>query len=164
MASQILSGSSNPSYTNNTGQNVRIVINYMYSDSNDNITINWAGQSVTESSIEAIGKNIACGTAFYGDYFYFPFPFWNWWRRLNTPLNAQASVTTQNLSINMPVRSVDFDGTRRGFNRWFTDNADQISGFSISVALPLEIFLAPGQTFSAICGSYNILAIKEDGN
>ena len=29
MASQVLSGASNPSYTNNTGQNVRVVINYM---------------------------------------------------------------------------------------------------------------------------------------
>ena len=29
MASQVLSGSSNPSYTNNTGQNVRVVINFM---------------------------------------------------------------------------------------------------------------------------------------
>ena len=29
MASQVLSGTSNPSYTNNTGENVRVVINFM---------------------------------------------------------------------------------------------------------------------------------------
>jgi len=38
MASQVLSGSSNPSYTNNTGQNVRLVLNVL-----DNLTsISWA--------------------------------------------------------------------------------------------------------------------------
>jgi hypothetical protein len=38
MASQVLSGSSNPSYTNNTGQNVRLLLNVL-----DNLTsISWA--------------------------------------------------------------------------------------------------------------------------
>jgi len=38
MASQVLNGSSNPSYTNNTGQNVRLVLNVL-----DNVTsISWA--------------------------------------------------------------------------------------------------------------------------
>lgn len=65
MASQVLSGSSNPSYTNNTGQNVRVVINYMEGDpSTQRLTINWAGLSVTADSkvpniAPVIGRNLA---------------------------------------------------------------------------------------------------------
>lgn len=55
MASQVLSGASNATYTNNTGQNVRIVINYMATPS----SINWAGVSATASNVSAIGRNLA---------------------------------------------------------------------------------------------------------
>lgn len=54
MASQVLSGSSNASYTNNTGQNVRLVINFMNSPS----AMSWGGVSYT-SSLAAIGRNLA---------------------------------------------------------------------------------------------------------
>ena len=80
MASQVLSGASNPTYTNNTGQNVRVVINYMRGSDftpaipadrfgrfgrdliPSNLTINWAGVSVGGSATDqtmAIGRNIA---------------------------------------------------------------------------------------------------------
>lgn len=53
MASQVLSGATNASYTNNTGQNVRLIINYM-----SNVTsMTWAGVTVTASST-TIGKDI----------------------------------------------------------------------------------------------------------
>jgi len=58
MASQVLSGASNPSYTNNTGQNVRIVINYMSGTANGGIVLNWAGVSVS-ALLAAIGRNLA---------------------------------------------------------------------------------------------------------
>lgn len=77
MASQVFSGSSNPTYTNNTGQNVRVILNFLSSAT----TISWAGVSATSST----------------------------------------------------------------------------------GPLPKEIILAPNQTFSAICGPYNIAVIKEDG-
>lgn len=41
MASQILSGAANPTYTNNTGQNVRVIINFLSGAT----TVNWAGVS-----------------------------------------------------------------------------------------------------------------------
>jgi hypothetical protein len=163
MASQVLSGNSNPTYTNNTGQNVRIVINFMDSTVNGDITMNWAGISISESDVESIGKNIACANAFYGDYFWSPFTLWRWWFAKGYNLNPRATLSTQNAAIRLPVTEVEFTKTRRGFRRWLF-SVDNISGFSLSVALPLEIFLAPGQTFSAICGAYNIVAIKEDGN
>ena len=65
MASQVLSGASNASYTNNTGQNVRVVINYMEGDPvTQKLTINWAGLSVSADSkvsnlAPIIGRNLA---------------------------------------------------------------------------------------------------------
>ena len=55
MASTVLSGSTNPTYTNNTGQNVRVVINFMASPT----TINWGGVSQSATGASAIGRNIA---------------------------------------------------------------------------------------------------------
>ena len=56
MASQVLSGTSNPTYTNNTGGNVRVVINYMA----DPGRISWAAASTpTLAGILAIGRNLA---------------------------------------------------------------------------------------------------------
>ncbi len=61
MASQVLSGSSVVSYTNNTGQNVRIVINYMAANSPTipNIQISWSGATVITRGLLAIGRNLA---------------------------------------------------------------------------------------------------------
>lgn len=42
MASQVLSGTGNVTYTNSTGQNVRLVINYM---SGTNIALSWTSAS-----------------------------------------------------------------------------------------------------------------------
>lgn len=77
MASQVFSGASNPSYTNDTGQNVRIILNFI----SNATSVSWAG----------------------------------------------------------------------------------ISALSSSGPLPQELILAPNQVFSAICGPYNIVVIKENG-
>lgn len=60
MASQVLSGSSNVSYTNNTGQNVRIVINFMSAtESTGGISLGWANVTRNGEGLLAIGRNIA---------------------------------------------------------------------------------------------------------
>ena len=46
MASQVLNGANNPTYTNTTGQNVRIILNFLSSAS----SINWAGVTASSSS------------------------------------------------------------------------------------------------------------------
>lgn len=46
MASQVLSGSSNPTYTNNTGQNVRVIINFMAKCT----SMTWAGVTISDIS------------------------------------------------------------------------------------------------------------------
>jgi len=109
MAAQVLSGSSNVSYTNNTGQNVRVIINYM---SGANISMSWASVTVSALGITAIGRNIAYVSA-----------------SSTNGNNATTSATT---------------GT--------------------SAALPTEVMLAAGQTFSATnITAYNILVIPEGG-
>jgi len=60
MASQVLSGTGNVTYTNNTGQNVRVVINFMSSVS----SMSWAGVTHTNTATSAaaaptIGRNLA---------------------------------------------------------------------------------------------------------
>lgn len=77
MASQVISGASNPTYSNNTGKNVRIILNFL----SNATSVNWAGVSAVLSS----------------------------------------------------------------------------------GPLPSEIMLAPNQSFSATCGPYNIVVVKEDG-
>ena len=63
MASQVFSGSGSFSYTNNTGQNVRIIINYLAFDSNStyNSTMSWAGTTINlPGGVNgAIGRNLA---------------------------------------------------------------------------------------------------------
>jgi len=71
MASQVLSGDSNVSYTNNTGQNVRIVINYMRRDDPSSlITMSWTTTSGGTASVSgsyplAIGRNLAMAGGLY---------------------------------------------------------------------------------------------------
>lgn len=138
MASQVLSGTSNVSYTNNTGQNVRIIINYMKSkqiyDTNNNLTnyqinISWAGVTATANYVMAIGRNLAfCGGA------------------MVYAASSIVSLFGQNMI-----------------------NVDSVPGNPGSVAeisnnaLPTELMLAPGQTFSATCDAYNIVVIPEAG-
>lgn len=71
MASQVLSGTDSVSYTNNTGQNVRIVINYMASKTtmlsggsqSFQLSISWSGggtiTNTTNAGVFSIGRNLA---------------------------------------------------------------------------------------------------------
>lgn len=60
MASQVLSGTGNVSYTNNTGQNVRLVINYIGFTGSYSSSMSWTGGNVSiPAGVYAIGKNLA---------------------------------------------------------------------------------------------------------
>lgn len=119
MASQVLSGSGNVSYTNNTGQNVRIVINYASADYG--LTISWAGVSASSSYATAIGRNLAFNNT--------------------TNPNQHGQI---------------------GNNMIVLDGYD-----ATATALPTEVMLASGQTFSIsspfTMRSYNIVVIPEAG-
>jgi hypothetical protein len=162
MASQVLSGASNPSYTNNTGQNVRIVINYMSGAPVPvlggstvgplvGITLNWAGVSVS-AALQAIGRNLAFVSAA-GTIEEYPF-------REGIAL-PPGSVTGFSISANnansLPTPTRTTVGTTGGNQTQFVVNTPTRG------SLPLEIMLASGQTFSAVCGVYNIVVIPEAG-
>lgn len=64
MASQVLSGTGNVSYTNNTGQNVRIVINYLQMPDSTGVggIMSWAtGVSLSIGQAVRLGRNLATG-------------------------------------------------------------------------------------------------------
>ena len=122
MASQVLSGSGNVTYTNNTGQNVRVVINF--ASSNYGLTVSWAGVSATSAYAIAIGRNLAFSNTY-----------------------GSGGVATI------------------GF---VASNMNVLDGYEATgTALPTEVMLAPGQTFSIsspyTMGSYNIVVIPEAG-
>ena len=59
MAAQVLSGSGNVTYTNSTGQNVRLVINYLKNSSSQySITVSFQGVSFVVNPYFTIGKSI----------------------------------------------------------------------------------------------------------
>ena len=146
MASQVLSGASNPTYTNNTGQNVRVIINYMRSSSTTSgnidavpgfgqtrtttatITINWAGLSASASNSQS--------TTFVG----------------GRSGNFQVTGSSAPIVIGKSLATYGSGVTANGA---FSPES--------TLALPLEILLAPGQTFSAVCSVYNIIVIPENG-
>ncbi len=113
MAADVRSGTGpNVSYTNNTGQNVRVIINYMSSPT----AMSWTGgAAINASNVLAIGRNLA----------------------------FSAGATTASLIAN---------------NMCVTDTNE-----SVNAAFPTEIMLSAGQTFSATCGTYNIVIIPEAG-
>ena len=181
MASQVLSGASNPSYTNNTGQNVRVVVNYMggtpfvparfetrtaFNNTTfqvevapvvpSTITINWAGVSVSNSSNTgniAIGRNLAVSQLF-----------------RDTAMGGTQFVRVADLRPGQPGY-VD-DGPRfanQVFEPVGVNNSVALAAIANNasgpggVSLPTELMLAPGQTFSAVCGVHNIIVIPEAG-
>ena len=119
MAAQVLSGTGNVSYTNSTGQNVRIVINYLATPDVQSTTISFQGVSCSLASRQSIGKTLA-------------------WSGAN-PSGGQSAWTGEH-------------------------------GGSSS-AVPLEIALSNGETFSITFqsihgvtqGKYNIIIIPEAG-
>lgn len=132
MASQILSGSGNLSYTNNTGQNVRIVIVYMSSPvGQKGISISWAEISASADTAIAMGKNLAFSVGMTGP--------------------RQPKFGDDDPGIPQTIAASGMIP--------FESGPDQ----HVTMALPSEICLAPNQTFSATCGSYNVLVIPEGG-
>lgn len=189
MASQVLSGAGNATYTNNTGQNVRLIINYMA-----NVTsMTWAGVNVTASAttigkdIQNITGEIRClekGNQTRNDgilpganrvniwelrvgtrkpFFY---EFYNDRIAENTsgPTYDPNFVTGESTALNpLSIRVSALSGTagqnwRTGANFFYVPTTVSRGG-----NFPVEIMLAPNQGYSAVCGAFNIVAIKEDG-
>lgn len=154
MASEVLSGPSNPSYTNNKGQNVRIVINYMSSNANNQLALSWAGVGAggNYEVPTIIGRNLAHSTVIQ-----------------TTAQGTTQLVQTGSLNPGQPGFDINLTDQGRAIFTAVATNVDTAVAVSSNnasgraVALPTELILAPGQTFSAICAVYNIVVIPENG-
>ena len=114
MAAQVLSGTGNLSYTNSTGQNVRLVINYLKTGSS--ATMNFQGVTVSVPQ-GSYGKTLA------------------------------------------------YRDSHGGSTGSWTSAMSQGSGYQTNAAVPLEIALSNGETFSVVTSieAYNIIIIPEAG-
>lgn len=149
MASQVFSGTGNFSYTNSTGQNVRVIINFMQASNiganAGGIYISWSGASVGAPYAHSIGRNLAGVNAI--------------------RIERQNYSNSGNLALSyFPVSNIGNQGY--GFAALNGANMISVEGPAPqqqNMALPTEIMLAPNQSFSAVCGPYNIVVVKEDG-
>ena len=124
MAAQVLSGSGNVTYTNSTGQNVRVVINYL-KNITANGTMTFQGVSVDLIANQVYGKTLAFKDEFAG--------------------GGRTGVTQ------VLAAGTQAEGVQR-------------------TAIPLEIAIANGETFSinnatssSYIEGYNIIIIPEAG-
>lgn len=174
MASQILSGASNPSYTNNTGQNVRLVINHM----SNTTQVSWAGNTLNLLPVETV--HVASPNYTSSIYNRNNRKYYN--INNNNFLPGPSTGYTINSTLKLITSIEDWDGTTygddnydfRGFsagsnsdsniNYYSTYPYNPTRDYTVGFSIPSKIFLAPGQSFSAVCGPYNIVVIKEDGN
>ena len=215
MASQVLSGAANASYTNNTGQNVRLIINYMA-----NVTsMTWAGVNVAAEST-TIGKDIQnitgefrsaeIGVEVYKEDI--SSPSGNIIRRYQKQgneiklssektiigyINVDGQTSGVGPTIKSYLRSLPYSSigslllrlsqlfvgtpTVSGvpFNLVDASSTSSSAGsvlgsFGANIFyvprtisrggnFPVELMLAPNQAFSAVCGAFNAVVIKEDG-
>ena len=158
MASQILSGSSNPTYTNNTGQNVRVVINHMANLQ----SMTWAGNTV--SGLQANFSPKYVSQTFYRG----PAPAYTSGLTINS--NTNIGNTYINTGAGSGGTFIDLFSFGAGSQGDYKSRVYYSSGGTAGwfydhkrVTLPTKIFLAPGETFSAVCSQYNIVVIREDG-
>jgi hypothetical protein len=187
MASKVLSGASNPSYTNDTGQNVRIVINYL--DNPTSVTWEDITPSATFTATSTDTSPVYDSRCINGWYTRTAAadsnPFSNSIRQLVIKVNGSIIInTTTPSSVIVGNQYALINGvkyypkTYRGSQYGWPVNGtskgpatspggDDNNAFDISFGAetfaPKEIMLNPGKSFSATCGAYNIVIIKEDG-
>lgn len=185
MASKVLSGTSNPSYTNDTGQNVRIVINYL-----DNPTsVTW--ENIIVNNFRVFQSTVICtdpsttSSAKYGFYTRTGGADSNIQNARQVVIKWDGQVVYNG---SLPTKfATDGYITAGGYNYypstyrgslgcpapigWYgpggQDPANAFDVYRNDVNLqafyPKQIMLNPGKSFSATCGAYNIVIIKEDG-
>ena len=159
MASQVLSGTSNPSYTNNTGQNVRLLMNYIANCT----SMTWAGVTVTGDS--TVGKDVMTingevrsfeGSGSAGQ---------------PGPLAVSSTKATGYFTSTATVGSkIQTQAPRLGGSTYLgSDDVATANVHFIPLTItpggefPTELVLADGEAFSALSGAFNIVVIKEDG-
>jgi hypothetical protein len=134
MASQVLSGSGNISYTNTTGKNVRFIINFM----SGSINFSWGNVAslATHSTSGSFGKNV-CYSRF----------------ETNSVSDLQNYVSVNSGNTRYPTITLN---SSPYISKNFTGSELGLS--------PIEYILAPNHVFRAegTISAYNILTITED--
>ena len=150
MASQVLSGANNASYTNNTGQNVRLIINYM-----SNVTsMTWAGVNVTASAT-TIGKNVPIS-----------YSATNFTMSIPTGTLAAGNISASNDASRINLRGTVSYITGQRTNTGADIPALASGTLNLTPStnkFPTELMLANGEKFDSVCGAFNAIIIKEDG-
>ena len=116
MAAQVLSGEGNVTYTNSTGQNVRLVINYLENDIST-ATITYPGFSVSIPKNTKVGKTLA-----YIDYGY---------GGSTTPSVAMAYNNSSGLKLCIPLEVALANGQTFSVNN--PTNSSYIKGYNIII-------------------------------
>jgi hypothetical protein len=150
MATQALNGSGNVSYTNQTGKNIRLIINYInINAATQNVTFSWGnnGQYVVSGLNFSFGKNLAFS------------------RLENTSTSRVRSISGTGANSS----SADIRQSPSSKNLVAVDFSDTSSGTSPNrpLGVPMEYMLSPSQTFNisggvGSVGAYNILTITEN--
>lgn len=180
MPSQVLSGSSNPSYTNNTGQNVRLIINSLRNTTSitwENITYSPSIEDLPSDTYEVDSGLNDPG----GQYGWFTrtgpsgsYSYGTEIRELEirfegkTILNTQSQTVISNITINRFILINGYKyypGSYKGSSYGWSD--DYCNSFDLKRAkeqpIIKEIALSNNRSFSASSGEYNIVVIKENG-
>lgn len=179
MASIVLSGNKDVSYTNDTGQNVRVLINYMASCTK----MTWAGVTIEEGT-STVGKDTWTINGGFGGF------------TEDTRQNLGETRKKYKLEVGNDEITTKFESPKGGMpESEYIANIGNIAssiknffspkGFTVGGGYagygdagiyyipqtitpggkyPTEIILANGESFSAVCGAYNIVVIREDGN
>lgn len=188
MASIVKSGNNNVSYTNDTGVNVRVLINYMASCT----SMTWAGVTIEEGT-STVGKDTWTINGGFGGFtedtkkpvpgepvvggtiYKYKLEVGNdeILAKLDTSYSVPRYTTITNIG-NIASRIIGFfeygpggvGGGGQGGPWAYGDAGIYYIPQTITPGgkYPTEIILANGESFSAVCGAYNIVVIREDGN
>jgi len=187
MASIVKSGNNNVSYTNDTGVNVRVLINYMASCT----SMTWAGVTIEEGT-STVGKDTWTINGGFGGFtedtkkfvpgepvvggsiYKYKLEVGNdeILAKLDTSYSVPRALTITNIG-NIASRIIGFFEYGSGFTAggqggpWAYGDAGIYyipQTITPGGKYPTEIILANGESFSAVCGAYNIVVIREDGN
>lgn len=163
MPAEVRSGSSNLTYVNNTTQNVRLIINYM-----TNVTsMTWSSSSGGNVTITAtatnIGKDIPVSYSISNFQIFLPTGLIELTNNVNKNSNTSRGTVQFTTIATGPGRSAVPQSA--------TETRVPVAGTgtlsltpSANAKFPTELMLASGHSFSAVCGAYNAIAIREDGN
>jgi len=177
MPSEVISGSSNPTYNNTTGQNVRLIINFLKSATRVSWGLAASPVSILEGLINASYNALRTIDPYSASY--------GWYTRTgavtSNPFSNIRELVIRNNNVTVysgdgsgvivngqyaVVNGIKYTpGTYKGSDYGWSGDYSNTFNITLSEISPMkELMLGPGETFSSTCGEYNIVVIKENGS